>query len=98
MRQNDSLPEKPNAAFSYPFRICKLTAQLEGVNTVLRKEPGKVDPSRDDTKQEPSLQQIIFFLISCKEQHTCILLKISYLILEAPKTRRELVPILKMLD
>lgn len=73
------------------LRVCKLTAQLEGVNTVLRKESGKVNPSRDDTKQEPSLQQIVFFLMNC------ILLTISYLILEAPKTRRELVPILKML-
>lgn len=96
MRQNDSLPERAKAAFSYPFRICKLIQildhlQLEGVNTVLRKEPGKVNSSRDDTKQEPSLQQIVFFLINC------IMLKISYLILEASKTRRELVPIFKML-
>lgn len=91
MRQNNSLPERAKAAFSYPFRICKLIAQLEGVNTVLRKEPGKVNSSRDDTKQEPSLQQIVFFLINC------IMLKISYLILEASKTRRELVPIFKML-
>lgn len=91
MRQNDSLPERAKAAFSYPFRVCKLTAQLEGVNTVLRKKPGKVNSSRDDAKQEPSLQQIVFFLINC------IMLKISYLILEASKTRRELVPIFKML-